>query len=379
MSNSIKTIIPDKLNDSARFALTAERHTNAFRWIRQDWIPLALIVNNPEHSKGITMDNWLDHEIFIELQAKILRDSLEVGSDIAPSISLLHMGNALNPSVFGAKITIPNDRATSIADSGPWIFPVLKDINEVDKLERPAVPSALLYEAERYIKIGLEHLPEWVKVVSPASTGPLCVAELLRGTDFYVDLAAESEKCQQLLEIVTDSFIDIEKYFRDVAGQGDDEFYSQFGIRGLGLRLGEDTFINISPDMIERFVLPNLNRVADAFGGQVYVHFCSLENSRSEHVYEVLINADKVFAVSSQFAFEYYEKNVDRLEGRLAIESFYGSAYDYIKKKHGSFEIWANDFVPRFKSRSGLVLYFEVPSIDEGKRLWEIWQSAHQK
>ena len=47
-------------------------------------------------------------------------------------------------------------------------------------------------------------------------------------------------------------------------------------------------------------------------------------------------------------------------------------------ERHGSFEGWARDFVPRFKKRSGLVLYFEVGSVEEGKRLWDVWETAHQ-
>ena len=81
---------------------------------------------------------------------------------------------------------------------------------------------------------------------------------------------------------------------------------------------------------------------------------------------------------STQFGFEYYEKNVDQLEGRLAVESFYGEGISYVVNKYGSFETWAKDFVPRFKHRSGLILYFNVDSVEEGKRCWEVWQAAHQ-
>ena len=82
--------------------------------------------------------------------------------------------------------------------------------------------------------------------------------------------------------------------------------------------------------------------------------------------------------VSSQFAFEYYEKNVDRLQGRLAIEALYGGGRSYLIEKYGSFEKWAKDFVPWFKKKSGLILYLDVGSLDEGKEFWRIWQNAHK-
>lgn len=73
-------IIPDRLNDPDRFARVAERHLKAFRWEPQGWIPLGLIVNDPRHSRGIVLRQWMDADVFLELQARILRDTLEVGS-----------------------------------------------------------------------------------------------------------------------------------------------------------------------------------------------------------------------------------------------------------------------------------------------------------
>jgi hypothetical protein len=62
------------------------------------------------------------------------------------------------------------------------------------------------------------------------------------------------------------------------------------------------------------------------------------------------------------------------------VESFYGGdAYAYVCEQYGSFRAWADDFVPRFKHESGLVLYFQVSSIEEGQELWAIWQEAHSR
>ena len=370
--------IPDRLNDPARFARVAERHMKAFRWERQGWIPLGLIVNDPRHSRGITLRQWLDADVFLALQARNLRDTLEVGSDIAPSIGLNHLGNALYPSVFGATIQVPEGHVTSIQDSGPWISPVLQDIEGVEDLTFSPIPSGLICEAERFMTLYRRRLPAWVHIVSPAKLGPFSLAELLRGSGFYLDLAVDPPRCRHLLELCTASLIRIEQYLRAVVNQPSDAHYSEFGIRGPGIRIGEDSLINVSPDMIREFALPHIDQMAQAFGGRIYVHFCTLDKSPCEQVYDVLADDPRVFAASSQFGFEYYEENVDRLENRLAIESFYGDGMSYVIKKHGSFESWARDFVPRFKNRSGLVLYFEVGSVEEGKRLWDVWQSVHE-
>jgi hypothetical protein len=93
-----------------------------------------------------------------------------------------------------------------------------------------------------------------------------------------------------------------------------------------------------------------------------------------------LLPVSEVKVVSSQFGFEYYEQHLDELRGRMAIESFYGEdAIEYVCQKYGSFRDWANYFVPRFKNESGLVLYFQVDSLEEGCEVWAAWQEAHQK
>ena len=136
--------------------------------------------------------------------------------------------------------------------------------------------------------------------------------------------------------------------------------------------------MSLSPEMIRQVAEPSITKIADAFGGTAYVHFCSLDEHRFEHVYEGLADLPAVCAASSQFGFTYYAEHLEQLRGRLAIEAFYGGAFDFLTKSHGGFARWAREFVPRFKNESGLVLYFEMTSVDEARRIWEIWQKAHE-
>jgi hypothetical protein len=371
-------LLPGSLNNQERFELISQRHKKAFQWEDQGWIPLGLIVNDPRSSEAISYDDWLKPEPFLKFQAKVLHDTLEVGSDINPTIAINHMGNALIPSLFGAEITVPTDQVkATAAEIGPWIFPALKNIKNVDKISAPKIPSNLVSESEKIMKYYQDNLPKWVKVVSPSKIGSFSIAELLRGSEFYLNLAKDIDRCKRLMNLCTESVIEVEKYLRAVVGQNDSEFYSEYGIAGLGLRLGDDSIMNISPDMIGKIVVPELEKIADAFGGKVYVHFCSLDNSRSEHVYDALLDVPFIFAVSSQFGFEYYERNINRIKNKLAIETMYGDGIKYIMDRYGSFEKWATEFVPKYKHISGLILYFEVDSVVKGKELWDVWQKAH--
>ncbi|MCK5880203.1 MAG: hypothetical protein KAH24_10500 [Holophagae bacterium] len=154
---------------------------------------------------------------------------------------------------------------------------------------------------------------------------------------------------------------------------------TNFGISGVGVRLGEDSICNISPQMIKEFCSLAFRRVNEICGGQGHIHFCSLSDSRLEHIYPALLEMPEVAVVSSQFGFEYYQDHLEELQGRLAVESFYGDAYEYVCEKYGSFKNWAGEFVACFKNESGLVLYMQVTSVEEGKQVWAAWCEAHQK
>ena len=114
-------------------------------------------------------------------------------------------------------------------------------------------------------------------------------------------------------------------------------------------------------------------------GARGHVHFCSLAHSRFEHLYGALAGLPNVAVVSSQFGFEFYAEHLHALRGRLAVEAFYGDAYRYVCERCGSFAEWAREFVPRFKDASGLVLYCQVDSVEEGRDVWSAWERAHQR
>lgn len=369
--------IPARLNRPDHFRLVAQRHHNAFTWTKQSRIPLGIIVNDPRHRQGITYKHWMDADVFLSLQVKILRDTLEVGSDIMPTITVNHMGNAIPASMFGLGMTIPTDDVTSIQDIGPWLKPALKNIREMDDMPIPIIHSELIRQVVRFMRFYRRNLPPWVKVMPPANIGPFSMAQLICGSRFYLDLVLDPQRCRKLIDICADAIIRLDKYFCRVVDRKDLSYCSQFGIVGPGPRVAEDSIINISPEMIAEFSISGIGQIAEAFGSRVYLHFCTLEHSQAEHVYPALAKLPYVFAASSQFGFEYYQRNVDTLQGRLAIESLYGDAFDYVVRKYGSFESWAREFVPKFRDRSGLVLYFEVESVDQGKCLWDIWERAH--
>ncbi len=375
--SSIGDIIPDRLNDPDRFALVAKRHLNAIAWERQDYIPLGIIVNNPDNIKGISYKQWLDPAVFFEVQARILCDTLTVGSDYMPVLPLNHLGDVLIPTMFGAELLVPGEMGTSLQDQGSSPIPVIGSIEEVDALSLPDMEAGLMPDFRKIITAWRQWAPPWVEIGRPFPVGPFTLAAELRGGDLFVDLLDNSERSRKLLSLSAEMQVQVELYLREATGRTESLPISNFGVRGPGPRLGDDTIINLSPGMITEFAVPYIDAIARQLGPAT-VHFCTLPERRADHVFEPLADAPSIVMASSQFGFEYYENNVDRLEGRLAIESFYGDGLSYVINKYGSFENWDEGFVPRFKERSGLILYMEVDSVEKGKCYWETWQAAHR-
>lgn len=375
--NIFSDIIPDRLNDPGRFARVAKCHLNAIAWKQQDYIPLSIIVNNPDNIKGISYNQWLDAAVFFEAQAKILRDTLTVGSDYMPILPMNHLGDVLIPAMFGAELLVPSEMSVSFQDQGPSPLPVIETIEAVDALHLPDMAAGMMPDFTKIITAWREWAPSWVEIVTPFPLGPFTLATELRGSDFFLDIVDNPEWSHKLLSLCAKIQVQVELHLRGLIGQTKNLPISNFGVRSGGRRLGDDTIINLSPDMITEFAVPYIETIAKQLGPAT-VHFCTLTERRADHVFEPLAASPHIVMGSSQFGFEYYEKNVDQLEGRLAVESLYGKGISYVINKYGSFEKWAKYFVPRFKHRSGLILYFEVGSVEEGKRYWETWQAVHE-
>ena len=365
------------LHDPQHVQRVRERHCKAYRWEPQNYIPLGIHVADPAHVAGIGYDQWLDPAPFFDAQVKILRDTLLVGSDLMPCLAINHLGEAPVTTMFGAEQFMPEETTGTLQDVGPTPLPVYSCVDEMAAATMPPLDAGIMPEVENMIRYYRERLPQWVYLNPPMPAGPFSTAMELRGTDFLFDIFEHPEPCRRLIEMC--ARLQAQLYFRqcDLTDSARDLYVTNFGMVGTGLRLGEDSMVNLSPDLIREFVLPAIGLVAQSCGGRGHVHFCSLPPSRFEFIYPVFAESDECAVVSSQFGFEYYAEHLAELRGRLAIEAFYGDAYRYVDETFGSFRDWAMEFVPQFRNEAGLAMYFQVASVEEGRECWAIWQEAH--
>lgn len=376
------THLIDSLNDiqhsEQRFQEIAERHHRALSWEPQDWIPLGIIVSNPEYAHGLTYDKWLDPAPFFEVQARILLDTLAVGSDTLPVLPLNHLGDVLIPTMFGAELFVPQEMADSLQDTGATPLPVLDSIAQVDELEMPEISDGLMPDFAEIVRKWRTWAPNWVSIITPFPVGPFSLAAELRGSNLFIDVIDDPQRCHHLMDLCAHMLIRTEKYLASLARNPTSLPLSNFGVRSLGRRIGDDTIINLSPAQTKAFAVPHLETIARKLGPAT-VHFCTLAERRADQLFTPLAQSPLISTASTQFGFEYYAAHVEELRGQLSIEAFYGDAHDYVCEMTGSFRDWAFEFVPKFKNQSGLVLFFQVPDVDTGREYWETWKEAHQR
>ncbi len=371
----------DKLYQPERFEQIKILHQRAFSWEEQGYIPLGIHVANPKHVSGISYRDRLEPDVFYKIHTNYLADTLEVGSDVLPTVAMNQLGDVLVPTMFGAQEFIPEELIATLQDLGSTPKPVFQSIQEVEGLSRPEMETGIYPRVEAMCREYRQRLPEWVDIVGPLPIGPFSIAMLLRGSNILIDLLDFPELCEKLIMLCARLQLEAEKKLRTILNP---DFQSvrnltNFGVQSLGLRLGDDSICNLSPELIRQFCRPPYQFINESWSGHGHVHFCSLPHSRFEHLYPTLAEMPEVKVISSQFGFEYYQQHYDHLYGNLAIESFYGDALRYVSEKEGSFKNWAYQFVPKYKNKSGLVFYCQVSSVEEGKQIWETWQDAHEE
>jgi len=111
--------------------------------------------------------------------------------------------------------------------------------------------------------------------------GAFDVAHLLYGVTIFTDLATDHERAwvMELMEMSVGWYVELTRMLKAAIGEPLTEMVHGHGTeQGLhfphtGVRISEDTATLLSPEMIERDILPFMKRSVEPFGG-AFVHYC---------------------------------------------------------------------------------------------------------
>ena len=227
-----------------------------------------------------------DPQVMWECEAALARAAVDWPTDGIPTIRP-NLGVIFVPSMAGLGYRLFDDKM-------PWPGEPLdrEAIRAARRLD--VAESKLMKLAEAFYAIHRERGDGSVVAYHADTQGVFDIAHLLYGDQIFYDLADENEAAwvDELLDISLDLYVGASAHIKQLLG-GDaaSMIHGHGAAQGVyfphaGVRMAEDTATLLSPAMIERVVLPAIERAAEPFGG-VFVHYCGRHDAFFEQLCEL--------------------------------------------------------------------------------------------
>jgi hypothetical protein len=210
--------------------------------------------------------------------------------DDLPLTIRANFGTVVVASLFGG-------RAEQVGENPPWVrhfetreeFRAALDRNPLDFSQGWCPRVIERYQFYRAVLSDYPELARLLHLVLPDLQGPLDTAELLRGSEIYVDLYHEPDLIARALDLIARAQIGLAQHLRSYTSDSTDGFSHQHAalIRGQIL-IRDDSAIMLSPAMYREHVAPYDEMVLAALGGGG-IHSCG----KCQH------NVDEFFALPS--------------------------------------------------------------------------------
>ena len=211
-------------------------------------------------------------------------------NDDLPLTIRADFGTVVMASLFGG-------HTEQVGENPPWVrhFHTMEEFLAAvdrDPLDYSQGWCPRVIERYQYYRQTLDGYPELarlMRLVLPDLQGPLDTAELLRGSEIYVDIYNSPELIARALDTIARAQIGFAKHLSAYTNDSVDGFSHQHAtvVRGQIL-IRDDSAILISPAMYRRHVAPYDEMVLDALGGGG-IHACG----KTQH------NVDEFFSLPS--------------------------------------------------------------------------------
>lgn len=239
--------------------------------------PLWMIPTSPVLAVGATgRVGWRsllqDREMQLNAQVGLLqwRQSAQLGDDFVPHMQA-QQGVTVFASAFGCEVEFFDHTL-------PWAHPVIRAEDppeKVYKLPAPAITDGQLGTILQWGDYFVERTAGRYALAITDLQGPLDTAYLVwEPSSIMVGMYTNPKEVHHLMRLVTDLII---KFVREQRSRVPEFMPCHFPPvwlpDGRGISVSEDCLAVLSPALYEKFALPYLNELSDAFGG-VFVHSC---------------------------------------------------------------------------------------------------------
>lgn len=265
-----------KILDPVRQAAVQDRHVKVASWQEVDRLPLIMCCPVPDdapfqpypHSEVFDepwkmLYNELVHAHFAGIAC---RDRIH---DDLPCTVRADFGTVVMASLFGARVE-------QIEENPPWArnlqsFDEYRAALDRDPLDFSQGWCPRVVERYQFYHQTLADYPELkrlIKIVLPDLQGPLDTAELLRGSDIYVDFYEHPDLTSRILNAIATAQVGFAKHLAQYITDGPEGYSHQHAALIVGnILIRNDSTVNISPEMYTELVGPHDEYVMREMGG----------------------------------------------------------------------------------------------------------------
>jgi hypothetical protein len=245
------------------------------------------------------------NETLEDFEAMALQQLCECSAALAAGTGAVlnvraNYGTGILPSLFGCRLHVMGAALNTL----PTVLPVDGGEDAIRRLVGRGVPdltaglgARVLEMGERFVSLfrGYPRVRRFVHIYHPDLQGPIDACELLWGSSMFLAMIEQPDLVKELLALVTLTYRHFLRRWMDVVPVAvDDGFSAHWGMLHRGaIMLREDSAMNLSPELIEEFVVPCDQLLLDEFGGGA-IHFCG----RGDHFIGLVAAMRGVYGVN---------------------------------------------------------------------------------
>lgn len=237
-----------------------------------------------------------DFELMALQQFGACSDELARGSGLLLNVRC-NYGTSIIPLLFGVEPFVMDEALNTLPTSQPLNAP-----DAIRRLVDAGVPkirqkymARVLEMAEVYLDIARRYpkIAQYVQIYHPDLQGPMDIVEVIWGASLFFALYDRPELVEALLEVVTETYIRCMRAWIALVPfrHGGNAHWGLYHRGNLMLR--DDSAMNVSRQMFDRFIRPYDQRLLDEFGGGA-IHFCG----KGDHYVPSLAEMRGLYAVN---------------------------------------------------------------------------------
>ncbi len=195
-----------------------------------------------------------------------LAQHLEIEDDHVPTVRV-EFGTGQVAAAFGCELVVPPN---SLPASRGHIMTTARDVYHMHK---PALTAGWYGKLADWTAQWLRILPPGIQIQHPDIQSAFNTAHLVRGNDILTDFYDDPEALDALLDLVTDTMIDLTRHLKAMISTDTDWFFDWGGLWKGSARISNCSMHMISPRFYREHVAERDARFFNAIGGG-RMHYC---------------------------------------------------------------------------------------------------------